>query len=1075
MIRGRSLIYIIAFVAFAFTPARALSSSVFESTAAGVWDQHDTTRLDSLVQVQRYASYRLTGELLERYFDTGNQTSAALANQLALAIQRVFGDPFFVAQSTRFGVWYQEKRDVRAALKARFEEATRSVSLGSRKSLTSTLDSLARQFLNLGDSVAAVKALQYSGSLLSMDVGHQSVAKQLSLSLLIARSIGDLDALARCFNLVGNAYQNSGYSLKAGNYFDSSRVIRTQLQDRRGVAECLGNISAVHYSLDQISESYRFATEALRLRRELGDTLQICQSLLNMVSAFRHHRPLEENKAWMTEVHSFCGTSSDTMMMSRILQADGMIAESDGEFERAEVLYDSALVLLGRAESARLRISLLTSLALLRSSKGDYDAALRYHLQATDLAAKTGNNAALASSLHNIGTIQRQLGDSETAIKYLHRSLEIRRALVVPNEMVESLCELGDIYLESNDLPAASEYYHQAEQIARSSDNPRLKTETWTGLARVKQRQGAYREAAITLDSALSISRQQSDQQASLDILIMRADFARIARDFTEAERQLTAAKAILESRNTYANLQRFEIVAGMLQHDRGEIDSAFQTLSRVVWRLEQSRRTIPSSELRADQKDSNRYLYEDLIAVILTQYQVSHAPALLDSLVRYFELAKSRSLEEALDRPSFSSNSPAAAGLQRQSTKTLARIERLEDELGDSLSGEARRQLQSEIARLEIQLVDLRLRQSLADPLSRYSAKTAEPSASSLIAFLSNRSAAALSYLLTPEKSLLIMATRDGITVDTLPGRQQLTRRFAEYSSILQRSAHDELLLDSLRMAATDLTNIVLGPVADRLAQYQRIYIVPDGALSLLPFESLIIEGRYLAESLQVIYTPSLQVLLQESNVKSSSAHSVLVIADPEPGDKVTALPYSRKEAEWIAEALPSAKCSIRVGSEAVRSALMSAEVSDYDIIHFATHSAVDYNDPSRSRIWLSPDTAAGSAQYLTLADIMQMSIPADLAVLSSCESGGGRFRLGEGITGFVQGFMSAGCHNVMVSLWDVEDYASAVFMKEFYRNIDGGYDEALHKAKLAMIQSPRLRLRHPYYWAAFVLTSGR
>jgi CHAT domain-containing protein len=159
-----------------------------------------------------------------------------------------------------------------------------------------------------------------------------------------------------------------------------------------------------------------------------------------------------------------------------------------------------------------------------------------------------------------------------------------------------------------------------------------------------------------------------------------------------------------------------------------------------------------------------------------------------------------------------------------------------------------------------------------------------------------------------------------------------------------------------------------------------------------------------------------------------------------------------------------------VLTGKDAAKRFLLSPEAGGYDYIHIATHSSINPDDPLRSRIWLASD----SAEFLSLSDVMQLRLSADLVVLSSCESGGGRFQLGEGLEGFVRGFMYAGCHNVIVSLWDVEDFATAVLMKEFYQNLTRGYAAALRQAKLAMIDSPRRRHRHPYYWAPFVLVEG-
>ena len=511
-----------------------------------------------------------------------------------------------------------------------------------------------------------------------------------------------------------------------------------------------------------------------------------------------------------------------------------------------------------------------------------------------------------------------------------------------------------------------------------------------------------------------------------------------------------------------------------MIWYDRGELDSAYSSFARVVGRLEQSRRNIPDLELRAFQKGSNRYLYEKLVAILAAKYEQSPQIALLDSLVRYSELAKSRSLLEALDHSQGGAISRIPAGLRKQERTLLAQIERTENEFNDSLPPTKRDALQNHIAELDASLADVRLRQSLADSRANRSLRAQPPSVSEVQACLSDNHTVVLDYLLAPDQSFLIAITREGAFLYKLPSRSLLTEQFANYAALLQRSAREESLIDSLRSAAEILAKAVFGPFYGKLSRYDRLYISADGALSLLPFEALVCDGKYVVERSQVTYIPALQ-LLAESSINSVPAQPrLLMIADPMPSDKLRPLPYSLKEAEWISELFPSDRYRILAGRNAARSVLMSPEISQYNFIHFATHSTVNRDDPLRSRIWLSPDTTADSSDYLSLRDVMQLSLTADLIVLSSCESGGGRFQLGEGIEGFVRGFMSAGCRNVIVSLWDVEDFTSAIFMKEFYRNLRSGYASALRQAKLSMINSPRLRLRHPFYWAPFVVVEG-
>ena len=249
----------------------------FEQMADSLCAVGDKVRLDSLVVEERFSAYKLARETLEQYFDTGDERALQNANCVATAIDRNFGDRFYLLQAAKYRAWREHSRERRSEAKRHFSEAIRSLATNANDTLTSLFESIAREFLELGDSAAVVRAQQYAGSASSRPASDKRSLQMLSLSLAIARAIGDFDGVARSFNLIGGVYQRSGYSLKAGAYFDSARVIRTTLQDDKGLADCLSNISAVYLSLDQLPESYRFAAEALRFRRQIGDTAYICQ------------------------------------------------------------------------------------------------------------------------------------------------------------------------------------------------------------------------------------------------------------------------------------------------------------------------------------------------------------------------------------------------------------------------------------------------------------------------------------------------------------------------------------------------------------------------------------------------------------------------------------------------------------------------------------------------------------------------------------------------------------------------------------------------------------------------------
>ena len=182
--------------------------------------------------------------------------------------------------------------------------------------------------------------------------------------------------------------------------------------------------------------------------------------------------------------------------------------------------------------------------------------------------------------------------------------------------------------------------------------------------------------------------------------------------------------------------------------------------------------------------------------------------------------------------------------------------------------------------------------------------------------------------------------------------------------------------------------------------------------------------------------------------------------------------LRFSRREAEEIMAVTPQGEGKEAVDFEASRATATSPELSQYRIVHFATHGLLDSVHPELSGLVFSMVDKNGRPQngFLELQDIYNLNLPADLVVLSACETGLGKEISGEGLVGLTRGFMYAGASRVMASLWKVSDSGTAALMAEFYRAMEKDNlspAAALRAAQIKMWQQQRWR--NPYYWAAF------
>jgi len=201
-------------------------------------------------------------------------------------------------------------------------------------------------------------------------------------------------------------------------------------------------------------------------------------------------------------------------------------------------------------------------------------------------------------------------------------------------------------------------------------------------------------------------------------------------------------------------------------------------------------------------------------------------------------------------------------------------------------------------------------------------------------------------------------------------------------------------------------------------------------------------------------------------SDAKSSAAESGL--AD------LVRLRFSRQEAEQITRLASPGMEFKALDFDASRAVATATAISEYRIVHFATHALLNNEHPELSGVVLSLVDAQGRPQngFLRLYDIYNLKLAADLVVLSACQTALGKEIRGEGIVGLTRGFMYAGAPRVVASLWRIDDRATAELMRRFYTHMLGEGlrpAAALRAAQVSMLREKRWQA--PHYWAAFTL----
>ncbi len=284
----------------------------------------------------------------------------------------------------------------------------------------------------------------------------------------------------------------------------------------------------------------------------------------------------------------------------------------------------------------------------------------------------------------------------------------------------------------------------------------------------------------------------------------------------------------------------------------------------------------------------------------------------------------------------------------------------------------------------------------------------------------------------------------------------------------------------ESYRTSSNSLSKVLLRGIP---SGYIDLIIIPAGRLSTLPFEALALkqipeefnvsETNFLIKRFAVSYEFSAGILLQKSKTgnqdRSQSIFLCAPISFPEK-DNLDDLPATDLEVENISKLFVANKL-IAKRNDANETLIKSGALSDYRYLHFATHGVVDEKSPELSRIFLQSSSSEDGNVFS--GEIFNLRLNADLAVLSACQTGLGKFSKGEGVIGLSRALVYAGAKSIMVSYWSVADESTAELMTDFYSNLLAqpkvNFSEALQKAKLKMITAGKYGA--PYYWAPFVL----
>ncbi len=889
-------------------------------------------------------------------------------------------------------------------------------------------------------------------------------------ALDLAKQLSGAREEARALNCLGELDYHRGDSQGGIAFYRRAATLWITQNDLLGRAETLLFLGSAHSDLNELDTASRYLSEARSLWTELGNRRGQALTDLALASLRRQGARLryvpgtnQDAAHHLAILRDRFRAAGDAVWEGAALSTLAYVYEEMGDSRNALRHWEAASKLFETSglQMAALEMSIKIGTGYLAS---DISAALDWFEKARALSEASGNQHMHSWALRFIGVAHLAAADPTKAVGYLERSLDILRSIEDPLFRVRTLADAGKAHRALGNRSRAIAYFNEALKLSQSVGDRGAEARALFELAQVSAGPNDLDVVRDHVESALTIAESIRTEIESREL---RVSYLASVHQFHELHMDVL--------------MRQHKVRPG-----DGLAAKAFEASERARARSLLDSLAESGVDLRAG-VDPDLLKREQVLKKAFDDWAERNR-RLSDGPTRKAEAQRLadeyRDLEDRYNQiqAEIRSRSPRYAALTRPQPLSLAEIQR--------------QVLDGDTVLLEYALGDER----------------------SYLWAVSNRDHA--SYELAPRAEIERAAQRV---------YERLTARLVVDGDLRDRRPVVEKADVEYWNEARRLSEMLLGPVAKKLAG-KRILVVTDGMLQYLPFAALPVPGvrdaivPMLVEH-EIVNLPSasvLAVLRRESAARARPTKAVAVLADPvfesddprlrerthpgQPGEQasgraarpdtnggmnravgglgflhdgtvtvtVPRLASTRQEADAIVAAAPTGMALRKIDFDASRATAMSPELAQYRIVHFATHGVFDNENPGLSGVVLSMYDEQGRARdgFLRLHDIYGLQLPAELIVLSACNTALGKQVKGEGLMGMVRGFLYAGARRVVASLWKVDDEATAELMKHFYIEMlkqNRSPAAALRQAQLAMWQQNRWR--PPFYWAAFGL----
>lgn len=885
------------------------------------------------------------------------------------------------------------------------------------------------------------------------------------VAVAIARKSRDQEIVGRTLRSKANAFYMMGDNQKALELHGEALEIFRKIGNAQEEARTLIPSIQPFILLGEYDKAFAAAEEAKNIFERLGDKQRLGHLEINVGNIYHRQDRFEEGLVCYEHAYEMLLPFRDSEGLAVALYNMSVCLITLNDFPRALATYERAREMCVQHEMTLLVTQADYNIAYLYYLRGEYSRSIEM-LRATRLKCEENGDAhVLALCYLDLSEIYLELNLSAEAQEVAHEGYLRFQKLGMGYE--EAKCQANEAVALSQLGKAlrAVELFDQARMKFVREENL-----VWPWLidlyeALVLYNEGRFFEARRLCARAAKFFETSFLPGKSVLCQLLLARLSLRTGELAAARDECEKALDCLSSLETPTLRYQAEFLMGQLQQAADNWPGAYESYQKARAALEALRSALRGEELKIAFMKNRLEVYERLAELCLRDDSKQGAA---EESFSYMEMAKSRSLAELLVH-----HAQAIPATDAGQSGLVRRIREMREELNWYYRRLEQEQLRT--ADPSLQRIEALQKEALAHENELLRALRELPTPETSLALNQQQTLASLETIreCMPAETALVeyFAIKDEFVAAVLTHRNLEIVSLTPVSRAvnLLRMLHFQMakfhlgakyteefkkpLLEAARTHLAELHEELMAPLRDRL-QARHLVIVPHGVLHYLPFHALFDGERYMIDSHTMSYAPSATVFVLCQQKASRSAGAPLVMGVPDGQ-----APLILDEAQRVAKILNGAE--LILGKDANEQALRAKGLHSR-LIHIATHGTFRQDNPMFSGIRL------GNA-YLSLYDLYQLKLDAELVTLSGCATGLNVVTAGDELLGLIRGLLYAGAQSLLLTLWNVHDGSTAEFMCHFYERHEAGADKAA--ALQGAMQYLRERYPHPYHWAPFVL----